>query len=74
MVVMTEQTKYPEFNTSGSADKAKEAKQKEVEAVRAAEDAMLALVKDKREQVRKEIEFTYSRQIEDLSRKTEYRN
>lgn len=49
-----------------SADKAKEAKQKEVEAVRAAEDAMLALVKDKREQVRKEIEFTYSRQIEDL--------
>lgn len=48
------------------ADKAKEAKQKEVEAVRAAEDAMLALVKDKREQVRKEIEFTYSRQIEDL--------
>lgn len=48
------------------ADKAKEAKQKEVEAVRAAEDATLALVKDKREQVRKEIEFTYSRQIEDL--------
>lgn len=48
------------------ADKAKEAKQKEVEAIRAAEDAMLALVKDKREQVRKEIEFTYSRQIEDL--------
>lgn len=48
------------------ADKAKEAKQKEVEAVRAAEDAMLALVKDKREQARKEIEFTYSRQIEDL--------
>lgn len=47
-------------------DKAKEAKQKEVEAVRAAEDAMLALVKDKREQARKEIELTYSRQIEDL--------
>lgn len=48
------------------ADKAKEAKQKELEAVRAAEDAMLALVKDKREQARKEIELTYSRQIEDL--------
>ena len=47
-------------------DKAKEAKQKELEAVRAAEDAMLALVKDKREQARKEIELTYSRQIEDL--------
>lgn len=48
------------------ADKAKDAKQKELEAVRAAEDAMLALVKDKREQARKEIELAYSRQIEDL--------
>lgn len=48
------------------ADKAKEAKQVELEAVRAAEDAMLALVKDKREQGRKEIEITYNRQIEDL--------
>lgn len=48
------------------ADKAKEAKQKELEAIRAAEDAMLALVKDKREQARKEVELTYSRQIEDL--------
>lgn len=48
------------------ADKAKEAKQKELEAVRAAEDAVLALVKDKREQARKEIELTYTRKIEDL--------
>lgn len=48
------------------ADRAKEAKQKELEAVRAAEDAMLALVKDKREQARKEIELTYTRKIEDL--------
>ena len=48
------------------SDTAKEAKQKELEAVRAAEDAMLALVKDKREQARKEIELNYSRQIEDL--------
>ena len=48
------------------ADKAKEAKQKELEAIRAAEDAMLAIVKDKREQARKEVELTYSRQIEDL--------
>lgn len=48
------------------ADKAKEAKQVELEAVRAAEDAMLALVKDKRERGRKEIELTYNRQIEDL--------
>ena len=48
------------------SDAAISAKQKELEAVRAAEDAMLALVKDKREQARKEIELTYSRQIEDL--------
>ena len=48
------------------ADAAKEAKQVELEAVRAAEDAMLALVNDKREQARKEIELNYSRQIEDL--------
>lgn len=48
------------------ADAAKEAKQVELEAVRAAEDAMLALVRDKREQARKEIEQNYSRQIEDL--------
>ena len=48
------------------ADKAKEAKQTELEAVRAAEDAMLALVKDRREQARKEIELNYSRQTEDL--------
>lgn len=48
------------------AKEAKEAKQTELEAVRAAEDAMLALVKDKREQARKEIELNYSRQIEDL--------
>lgn len=48
------------------AESAVKAKQKELEEIRKAEDAMLALVKDKREQVRKEIEFTYSRQIEDL--------
>lgn len=49
-----------------ASEKAVAIKQKELEAVRAAEDAMLALVKDKREQARKEIELTYSRQIEDL--------
>lgn len=48
------------------ADAVKEVREKELEAVRAAEDAMLALVKDKREQARKEIELAYSRQIEDL--------
>lgn len=49
-----------------ASEKAVAIKQKELEAVRAAEDAMLTLVKDKREQARKEIELTYSRQIEDL--------
>lgn len=48
------------------ADKAKEAKQKELEAVRAAEDAMLALVKEERDKQSKEITLQYNRQIEDL--------
>ncbi|MBU3835422.1 MAG: hypothetical protein H9949_06745 [Candidatus Phocaeicola merdigallinarum] len=48
------------------ADKAKEAKQKELEAIRAAEDAMLALVKDGRDKQSKEITLQYNRQIEDL--------
>lgn len=54
-----------------ASEKAVAIKQKELEAVRAAEDAMLALVKDKREQARKEIELTYSRQIEDLRARLE---
>lgn len=54
-----------------ASEKAVAIKQKELEAVRAAEDAMLTLVKDKREQARKEIELTYSRQIEDLRERLE---
>lgn len=48
------------------ADAAIAAKQKELEAVRAAEDAMLALVKDGRDKQSKEITLQYNRQIEDL--------
>lgn len=48
------------------ADAAKEMRDKELTEVRAAEDAMLNLAKDNREKARKEIELTYSRQIEDL--------
>lgn len=48
------------------ADAAIAAKQKELEAVRAAEDAMLALVKDGRDKQSKEITLQYDRQIEDL--------
>lgn len=48
------------------SDAAIAAKQKELEAVRAAEDAMLALVKDGRDKQSKEITLQYNRQIEDL--------
>lgn len=48
------------------SDAAIAAKQKELEAVRAAEDAMLALVKDGRDKQSKEITLQYDRQIEDL--------
>lgn len=48
------------------SDAAIAAKQKELEAVRAAEDAMLALVKDGRDKQSKEITLKYNRQIEDL--------
>ena len=48
------------------SDAAIAAKQKELEAVRAAEDAMLSLVKDGRDKQSKEITLQYNRQIEDL--------
>lgn len=48
------------------ADAAKEMREKELTEIRAAEDAMLNLVKDSREKARKEVELTYLRQIEDL--------
>ncbi|RHM95688.1 hypothetical protein DWZ34_10695 [Phocaeicola plebeius] len=48
------------------SDAAIAAKQKELEAVRAAEDAMLALMKDGRDKQSKEITLQYNRQIEDL--------
>lgn len=48
---------------------AKERRDKEREAVRAAEDALLALIKDGVEKQRKETMLSYSRQIEDLRTK-----
>lgn len=48
------------------ADKTKELREKELEEVRKAEDAMLALVKDGRQKQTQEIEYEYNRQIEDL--------
>ena len=43
-----------------------DAKKKELEAIRNAEDAMLVYIKDSREKQRKEIELQYDREVEDL--------
>ena len=43
-----------------------DAKKKELEEIRKAEDEMLAVVKDSREKQRKQIELSYDREIEDL--------
>lgn len=48
---------------------AKERKDKEIEAIRQAEDAMLSLVKDGADKQRQQINFSYSREIEDLKKK-----
>lgn len=47
----------------------KERKDKETEAIRQAEDAMLALVKDGVDKQRQQINISYSREIEDLKKK-----
>lgn len=47
----------------------KERADKEIEAIRQAEDAMLALLKDGAEKQRKQITLQYSREIEDLKKK-----
>lgn len=47
----------------------KERKDKETEAIRQAEDAMLSLVKDGVDKQRKQINLSYSREIEDLKKK-----
>ena len=52
-----------------AADKAKVAKEKEIEVIRQAEDAMLALLKDGAEKQRQQITLQYSREIEDLKKK-----
>lgn len=47
----------------------KEQKDKEIEAIRQAEDAMLSLVEDGVDKQRKQINLSYSREIEDLKKK-----
>lgn len=53
------------------AKAAKEASDKELAAIRQAEDAMLALVKDTAEKRRREIQLQYDREIEDLQKRLE---
>lgn len=45
--------------------------EKELEAIRQMEDALLGTIKDAREKQRKEIEVSYSREIEDLKKRLE---
>lgn len=52
-----------------AADKAKNLKDKEIAEVRKAEDELLKLVKDERNRQTQELNFQYSRQIEDLQRR-----
>lgn len=52
-----------------SAKVFKEQRDKERDAIRQAEDALLALIKDEREKRSKEINLSYSREISDLKRK-----
>jgi len=52
-----------------AVETAKDRASKELEAIRQAEDAMLALIKDANEKNRRQIELSYSREIEDLKNK-----
>ena len=51
------------------AQKIEQAKKKELEAVRAAEDALIKLIKDDYERQRAEINISYERRIEDLKQR-----
>jgi hypothetical protein len=52
-----------------TAQKIEEAKKKELDAVRAAEDALTKLIKDDYERQRAELNITYTRRIEDLKKR-----
>lgn len=58
-------------SATDAAQKVAEAKKKEVEAVRSAEDALTKLIKDNIERRRVEIDLEYSRRIEDLETRLE---
>lgn len=54
-----------------TARKVKEAKKKEQDAIRSAEDALVKLIADSYERQRKEVELSYKRRIEDLRTRLE---
>ena len=58
-------------SATDAAQRVAEAKKKEVEAVRSAEDALTKLIKDNIERRRVEIDLEYSRRIEDLETRLE---
>lgn len=58
-------------SATDAAQEVAEAKKKEVEAVRSAEDALTKLIKDNIERRRVEIDLEYSRRIEDLETRLE---
>lgn len=57
------------LKTNAQIKEAIEAKKKELQEVRKAEDEMLKIVKDNREKQTKEINYQYDRQIEDLKQR-----
>ena len=57
------------IKTNAQIKEAIEAKKKELQEVRKAEDEMLKIVKDNREKQTKEINYQYDRQIEDLKQR-----
>ena len=54
-----------------TARKVQEAKKKELDAIRSAEDALVKLITDSYERQRKEVELSYKRRIEDLRTRLE---
>ena len=70
--IVTEQKTKPDAANKAAEDAIKIRKEKddkEIEAIRQAEDAMLSLIKDGIEKQRRQITLSYNREIEDLKKK-----
>lgn len=73
-IASAEKSLAKEYTATGKAavdasQKVEEAKKKELDAVRAAEDALTKLIKDDYERQRAELNITYTRRIEDLKKR-----